>query len=475
MSRILNPFQLLELTIMSGQELHQVSRKMKTYAVAWIHPNRKLSTRVDSLGHNRPTWNDKFVFRVDEEFLYSDTSAVTIDIYAVHWFRDVLVGTVRVLVGSVAPPRQQQQTRPNKVLRQGNRFLALQVRRPSGRPQGLLNVGVAVLDSSMRSMPLYCGSSAVGYRDLMGEKKGDESSSSDGGSSSMYSAIPNKKQFLLPWIPTPELRRTKSDSSSMLDLPPTGKGKKTGADRIGGGGGGGSMVNGRSRAGSMLTGLESYRNGTKFNKTRSPDSRGSQSDVAGLAQKKKDCKSNQIPLPPGAKFLHGSDTSSSDGFSNPMAVKKPGRPPITDSELGPSASEVAAATVAKIRNLNYKWEEEGSDVVGSWSMESSSMEGLQSKLERWRTDFPPVYAAGSVVGSDPASSSGGGSSMVSGPGGGKRSVVRQGKDGKGAGGFTCLTNICGLQFTIVCGGAAAARRTKKAKKQKWDKSSSISI
>ncbi|CAN1144864.1 hypothetical protein LINPERPRIM_LOCUS16863 [Linum perenne] len=456
MSRVLNPFQLLELTVMSAQDLHQGSRKMKTYAVAWIHPNRKLSTRVDSLGHNRPTWNDKFVFRVDEEFLYSETSAITIEIYAVHWFRDLHIGSVRVLVGSVNPPSRQN--RQSNVLRLGNRFLALQVRRPSGRPQGIINVGVAVLDSSMRSMPLYSGSSAVGYRDLMGQKnnnrKGDENncSSSDGESSLMYS-IPNDKQFLLPWIPTPELRRTKSDSSSMMDLPPTMKGNKIG----------------KSKASSMLTGLESYRNG-KFNKHKQGNSRCSLSEIGGGLVKK---PINKIPLPPGARFLNGSDTSSSNGFSPSMIKKQPmGRPPITDSELGPSASEVAAVTVAKIRQLNYKWEESESEseVMGSWALESS-IEGLQSKLERWRTEEPPVYA-GSELGS------GGGSSMVSGPGYGyeKGTMVKDGKGGED--GFTCLTNICGLQFTIVCGGAAAAKRKKKTvktKKERADNASSISI
>ncbi|KAK9141815.1 hypothetical protein Syun_011215 [Stephania yunnanensis] len=51
----------------------------------------------------------------------------------------------------------------------GTRFVALQIRRPSGRPQGILNIGVAVLDASMRSMPLY-NLSAVGYRDIMRER-----------------------------------------------------------------------------------------------------------------------------------------------------------------------------------------------------------------------------------------------------------------------------------------------------------------
>ncbi|XP_027367016.1 uncharacterized protein LOC113873189 [Abrus precatorius] len=203
MSQIMAPFQLLELNVISAQDLAPVGRNMRTYAVAWVHPDRKLSTRVDTQGHTGPTWNDKFVFRVDEEFLYSDESAIMIEIYALHWFRDIHVGTVRVLVGNLIPPpsRPFQSNRPPL----GMRFVALQVRRPSGRPQGILNVGVAVLDSSMRSMPLYThNASAVGYRHLMGEKDAYDT-----------------HNHLSPHVfhhqaPRPELRRTKSDTSSII-------------------------------------------------------------------------------------------------------------------------------------------------------------------------------------------------------------------------------------------------------------------
>ncbi|CAN1242744.1 hypothetical protein LINPERPRIM_LOCUS5443 [Linum perenne] len=412
---------------MSAQDLHQASRKMKTYAVAWIHPNRKLSTRVDALGHTRPTWNDKFVFRVDEEFLYSETSAINIDIYASHWFRDILVGTVRVLVGSVAPPR------PNKSLpRIGNRFLALQVRRPSGRPQGLLNVGISILDNSMRSMPIYAGSSAVGYRDLMGaaeynqQRKG--SNDEDSSISSLYASIPNKKEFHLPWMPpTPQLRRTKSDfgeGSSVV----------------------GSTYKVISKASSTLSSLDiNYRN----NRLNQPSSRGSRSEIGGFP--KIAGKPNPIiPLPPGAKFLHGSETSSSNELI-PSVTK---RPLITDSELGPSASEVAAVTVAKFRQLNYKNEESDKDTMGSWSLESSSIEGLQSKLGRWQQ----VEDVSLVQSMD------------------RGSVMEKGIGGDG--GFTCMTNFCGLKFLIVCGGAAAAKRKKTigtSTKHKGRNKRSISI
>ncbi|XP_027935502.1 serine/arginine repetitive matrix protein 1-like [Vigna unguiculata] len=203
MSQIMPPFQLLELSVISAQDLAPVGRTMRTYAVSWVHPDRKLSTCVDTQGHNNPTWNDKFVFRVDEEFLCSDSSAIMIEIYALHWFKDIHVGTVRVLVGNLAPPP----SRPSQTHRTplGTRFVALQVRRPSGRPQGILNIGFTILDGSMHNMPLYTHNpSAVGYRHLMGEKDAYDS----------HNHL--SPHVLAGATPKPELRRSKSDTSSVV-------------------------------------------------------------------------------------------------------------------------------------------------------------------------------------------------------------------------------------------------------------------
>lgn len=120
---VLKPFQLLEVNIISAQDLEPISKKMKTYASAWVHPTRKLTTGVDNEGGNNPTWNDKFVFRVDEEFLQQDTSAVQIDIFSAHWFRDSLLGSVRILVGNLIPPPTRLQHQHHI----GMRFVALQV------------------------------------------------------------------------------------------------------------------------------------------------------------------------------------------------------------------------------------------------------------------------------------------------------------------------------------------------------------
>ena len=155
-----SPYQLLEINIISAQDLFPVSKSMKAYAVAWLHPERKLATQIDQVGHTNPTWNEKFVFRVDDEFLGSESSVIMIEIYSSAWIRDVLVGTVAVLVNNLIPLGNRSGNRKPKL-----RFVGLQIRRPSGRPQGILNIGVTLLDSTMRSMPLYSelSSSSVGY------------------------------------------------------------------------------------------------------------------------------------------------------------------------------------------------------------------------------------------------------------------------------------------------------------------------
>ncbi|KAG0491716.1 hypothetical protein HPP92_005114 [Vanilla planifolia] len=156
-------FHLLEVTLISAQYLFPATKRstMRTYAVAWLHPDRRLRTRLDAVGHTDPTWNDKFVFRVDDATLRSDTSAVQVDIYAArprfHPSPDILLGTARAVLSTLRPST-------------ATRFVALQVRRPATLlPQGILNLGIALIDAYVRSLPLYAdlGASAFSYRDLI--------------------------------------------------------------------------------------------------------------------------------------------------------------------------------------------------------------------------------------------------------------------------------------------------------------------
>lgn len=157
---------VLEINLISAQGLKPPSsprRKFQTYALTWIDSSTKLRTRVDKIGGQNPTWNDKFLFRVTPEFLASETAGVCVAIYAVGTFRDHIVGTVRFLISNILSSDSANGN--------GNRspcFSAVQIRRPSGSFYGVMNIGAMVVDGS--GFPALEKISAIGYHDLMGEK-----------------------------------------------------------------------------------------------------------------------------------------------------------------------------------------------------------------------------------------------------------------------------------------------------------------
>lgn len=157
---------LLEINLISAQGLKPPSsanfRRMQTYAITWIDSSTKLRTRVDKIGGENPTWNDRFLFRVTTDFLSGDTSAVSVEIYAVGYLKDPLIGTVRYLISNFLPsPTADSAVMPTPSC------TALHIRRPSGRFHGVLNIGAMVIDGS--EFAALTGMSAIGYRDLMGE------------------------------------------------------------------------------------------------------------------------------------------------------------------------------------------------------------------------------------------------------------------------------------------------------------------
>ncbi|KAH0980190.1 hypothetical protein GBA52_007367 [Prunus armeniaca] len=152
--------RVLEIHLISAQGLKAPAgtlRRMQTYALAWVDSAHKLRSRVDKIGASNPTWNDRFLFKVPPGFLSSETSAVSVQIYAVGTFRDHLVGSVRFLINNFLDVHSKMPS-----------FTAVQIRRPSGRFYGVLNVGAMVIDGSDLA-PAVNEMSAIGYRDLMGK------------------------------------------------------------------------------------------------------------------------------------------------------------------------------------------------------------------------------------------------------------------------------------------------------------------
>lgn len=151
---------VLEINLISAQGLSPSSgssRRVHTYALLWIDSSTKLRTGVDKVGGENPSWNDRFLFRVTPEFLSGETSGVYVEIYAVGRIRDSLIGTVRLLLSNFLDVRAKTPS-----------FTALQIRRPSGRFHGVLNVGATVISGSDFASAL-ANRTAIAYRDLMTE------------------------------------------------------------------------------------------------------------------------------------------------------------------------------------------------------------------------------------------------------------------------------------------------------------------
>ncbi|KAM7276322.1 hypothetical protein ACFE04_018188 [Oxalis oulophora] len=175
---LLKDHHILEINLISAQGLKPPSkstRRMQTYALAWVDPSAKLRTQLDKISGENPTWNDKFLFRVTSEFLASETSGISVEIYNVGMLRDSLIGTVRFLISSLLPSLAATPASPSPrsvaAAPMMPFFTAFQIRRPSGSFHGVLNVGAMVVNNPEFTAAMT-DVSAIGYRDLMGGRRG---------------------------------------------------------------------------------------------------------------------------------------------------------------------------------------------------------------------------------------------------------------------------------------------------------------
>ncbi|KAG9155857.1 hypothetical protein Leryth_004110 [Lithospermum erythrorhizon] len=159
---------VLEITLISAQGLKPPLTNMgkfQTYAVLWVDSSEKLRTRIDSVGSENPTWNDKFLFKVNANFITKETSGVCVDLFAVGHFRDSLVGSVRFLLGNCLVNDNE-----GGFVKSTPVFNAVLIQRPSGKFEGVLNVAISIFDDSV-DFQLMNGLNAVCFRDLMGGER----------------------------------------------------------------------------------------------------------------------------------------------------------------------------------------------------------------------------------------------------------------------------------------------------------------
>ncbi|KAL2249016.1 protein SRC2-like [Sesamum indicum] len=126
----------LEVTIISAEDLKNVNwrhGKLKPYAVVWLDPSKKSSTRADEEGDASPHWNDKLLIPfnslIDDSTLYVDV----VHANAAEGTKP-LIGSAKLSVRDIAENVGLGNVAERK----------LDLKRPSGRPQGKLQVKVTV-------------------------------------------------------------------------------------------------------------------------------------------------------------------------------------------------------------------------------------------------------------------------------------------------------------------------------------------
>lgn len=138
----------VEVNLSSAKDLKNVNWRhgpLRPYAVLWVDPNNKCSTRVDDYGDMCPTWDETVVIPLPGPV--DDQTSLHIDI--VHAGSE---SDTKPLIGS-AQLRLRDVIDDVGVGEKSSRSLKL--KRPSGRPQGKLEVKVSIRDPYHRAPDAY--------------------------------------------------------------------------------------------------------------------------------------------------------------------------------------------------------------------------------------------------------------------------------------------------------------------------------
>lgn len=124
----------LELTVVSAKHLKNVnwrSGDLKPYAVFWVDPDRRHSTRSDDCGSTQPVWNERFTLPIPVPL---HDAVLTLEIFHSKPSETPkpLVATLRVELKDLSDPENSSKIRTFPLLR------------PSGRPQGKIRVKLGI-------------------------------------------------------------------------------------------------------------------------------------------------------------------------------------------------------------------------------------------------------------------------------------------------------------------------------------------
>ncbi|XP_074279947.1 uncharacterized protein LOC141605171 [Silene latifolia] len=126
----------LEITIISGKHLKNVNWKtgdLKPYAIFWVDPDHKLTTKSDDSSNTKPVWNQRFSLPIT---LLSD-AVFTLEVFHSKATESPkpFVGSLQVRLSSLPEPDNLTKLRTYDLLR------------PSGRPQGKIRLKLAIKEN----------------------------------------------------------------------------------------------------------------------------------------------------------------------------------------------------------------------------------------------------------------------------------------------------------------------------------------
>lgn len=126
----------LEFNIVSANDLKKVNTfgKQSCFVVVYVNSSQKTQTKVDRVGGRNPSWNSRLNVACDERTLIKSGSYVTVEIYCAGRITNKLLGTVTIPLNEVGRDGKSGATKPQ--------IMAYQVRRRSGKIQGVLNLAV---------------------------------------------------------------------------------------------------------------------------------------------------------------------------------------------------------------------------------------------------------------------------------------------------------------------------------------------
>uniref|UniRef100_B9I466 C2 domain-containing protein n=1 Tax=Populus trichocarpa TaxID=3694 RepID=B9I466_POPTR len=137
-----------EVTISSAKYLKNVNWRhgsLKPYAVVWVDSNYKCSTQVDDEGDTSPFWDQTLVIPLPSGRIEDHTLHIDIVHAGSEEGTKPLIGSAKLKLIDVLDDVEigERATR------------ALQLKRPSGRPQGKLDVKVTIRDPRYRAPDAY--------------------------------------------------------------------------------------------------------------------------------------------------------------------------------------------------------------------------------------------------------------------------------------------------------------------------------